>query len=114
MDLHLAQAVAAGVAAACIGSAALAQPASSPSAARPAQSIPDVSPEAPAVAQAGGREVSTGDPDEDAVLAMVADVQAHAADILQRLRDGTMPCDAAWPPEKIEVFRRWTESGFPA
>jgi tetratricopeptide (TPR) repeat protein len=78
MDLHLAQAVAAGVAAACIGSAALAQPASSPSAARPAQSIPDVSPEAPAVAQAGGREVSTGDPDEDAVLAMVADVQAHS------------------------------------
>ena len=41
-----------------------------------------------------------------------ADVQAHAAGILQRLRDGTMPCDGAWPEEKIEVFRRWTESGF--
>jgi hypothetical protein len=25
--------------------------------------------------------------------------------------NGTMPCDGAWPPEKIEVFRRWTESG---
>jgi len=23
-----------------------------------------------------------------------------------------MPCDGAWPQEKIEVFRRWTESGF--
>jgi len=23
-----------------------------------------------------------------------------------------MPCDGAWPDEKIEVFRRWTESGF--
>ena len=41
-----------------------------------------------------------------------ADVQAHAAGILDRLRDGTMPCDGAWPQEKIEVFRRWTESGF--
>jgi CDGSH-type Zn-finger protein/truncated hemoglobin YjbI len=40
------------------------------------------------------------------------DVQAHAAAILGRLRDGTMPCDGAWPPEKIEVFQRWTESGF--
>ncbi len=41
-----------------------------------------------------------------------ADVQAHAAGILERLRNGTMPCDGAWPQEKIEVFRRWTESGF--
>jgi CDGSH-type Zn-finger protein/truncated hemoglobin YjbI len=41
-----------------------------------------------------------------------ADVQAHAAGILERLRNGTMPCDGAWPEEKIDVFRRWTESGF--
>ncbi len=41
-----------------------------------------------------------------------ADVQAHAPEILERLSNGTMPCDGAWPPEKIEVFRRWTESGF--
>ncbi|MBV9095075.1 MAG: CDGSH iron-sulfur domain-containing protein [Streptosporangiaceae bacterium] len=40
------------------------------------------------------------------------DVQAHAAGILDRLRNGTMPCDGAWPPERIEVFQRWTESGF--
>jgi truncated hemoglobin YjbI len=40
------------------------------------------------------------------------DVQAHAADILARLRNGTMPCDGAWPPEKIEAFQRWTETGF--
>ena len=26
-----------------------------------------------------------------------ADVQAHAAGILERLRNGTMPCDGAWP-----------------
>jgi len=40
------------------------------------------------------------------------DVQAHAIDILDRLRNGTMPCDGAWPPGKIETFTRWTESGF--
>jgi hypothetical protein len=33
-----------------------------------------------------------------------ADVRAHAAGILERLRNGTMPCDGAWPGEKTEVF----------
>ena len=41
-----------------------------------------------------------------------ADVEEHAAEILDRLRSGTMPCDGAWPAEKVEVFQRWTESGF--
>jgi CDGSH-type Zn-finger protein/truncated hemoglobin YjbI len=40
------------------------------------------------------------------------DVQAHAAGILERLRAGTMPCDGAWPAEQVDVFRRWTGSGF--
>jgi CDGSH-type Zn-finger protein/truncated hemoglobin YjbI len=40
-----------------------------------------------------------------------ADVQANAAGILERLRNGTMPCDGTWPPEKIQVFQRWAESG---
>ena len=39
------------------------------------------------------------------------DVRAHAAGILQRLQDGSMPCDGAWPADQIDVFRRWTESG---
>jgi hypothetical protein len=42
-----------------------------------------------------------------------ADVKANAAGIAERLRNGTMPCDGAWPPEKIDAFSRWTESGFP-
>ncbi len=42
------------------------------------------------------------------------DVRAHAADILGRLGDGTMPCDGTWPSAQVEVFRRWTESGTPA
>jgi len=45
-------------------------------------------------------------------LGSQADVREHAAGILERLRSGTMPCDGAWPAEKVEVFQRWTESGF--
>jgi CDGSH-type Zn-finger protein/truncated hemoglobin YjbI len=40
------------------------------------------------------------------------DVRANAAGILERLGNGTMPCDGAWPPDRTEVFRRWTETGF--
>ena len=40
------------------------------------------------------------------------DVQAHAAEILAQLSSGTMPCDGAWPADRVAVFKRWTESGF--
>lgn len=39
------------------------------------------------------------------------DVAKHANGILQRLQNGSMPCDGAWPREKVEVFQRWVESG---
>jgi hypothetical protein len=42
------------------------------------------------------------------------DVRAHAELILQRLTEGTMPCDGEWPDEQIATFRRWLESGMPA
>ncbi len=42
------------------------------------------------------------------------DVSTHAQDILERLEDGTMPCDGEWPEEQIEQFRRWVEGGMPA
>jgi len=41
------------------------------------------------------------------------DVSAHAPAILERLRAGTMPCDGAWPQEKVEVFARWITAGTP-
>jgi hypothetical protein len=41
-----------------------------------------------------------------------SDVQTHAAEVLERLRNGTMPCDGAWPEDRVDVFKRWTESGF--
>lgn len=40
-----------------------------------------------------------------------ADVAEHADAILERLRNGTMPCDGPWPPDRIEVFQRWVNSG---
>jgi CDGSH-type Zn-finger protein/truncated hemoglobin YjbI len=40
------------------------------------------------------------------------DVRQHAGEILARLRDGTMPCDGAWPPPWTDVFARWSQTGF--
>ena len=39
------------------------------------------------------------------------DVRAHAEAILGRLAAGRMPCDGAWPAERVEVFRRWAQTG---
>jgi hypothetical protein len=41
----------------------------------------------------------------------VQDVSRHADAILTRLRAGTMPCDGAWPAERIEAFERWSAAG---
>jgi hypothetical protein len=39
------------------------------------------------------------------------DVVANDQAILERLDAGTMPCDGAWPAERVAVFRRWVETG---
>ena len=39
------------------------------------------------------------------------DVSTHAQAILERLEAGTMPCDGAWPADRVAVFRRWIDSG---
>lgn len=39
------------------------------------------------------------------------DVAAHGEAILQRLQAGTMPCDGAWPTERVDAFARWVEGG---
>lgn len=41
------------------------------------------------------------------------DVSAHADDILARVRAGTMPCDGAWPKEKVDTFQSWIDAGKP-
>jgi len=40
-----------------------------------------------------------------------AAVRDNAADILAVVQDGSMPCDAPWPPERVETFRSWKDGG---
>jgi hypothetical protein len=39
------------------------------------------------------------------------DVRSFADPILMKLRSGSMPCDGAWPPEQVDLFRRWVQGG---
>jgi hypothetical protein len=39
------------------------------------------------------------------------EVKENAEAILERLEDGAMPCDDAWPADRVEVFRRWIQEG---
>jgi hypothetical protein len=39
------------------------------------------------------------------------DVAAHAAQITTRLKDGSMPCDGAWPPAQVMAFEAWIDGG---
>ena len=41
------------------------------------------------------------------------DVSRYADAILARLRDGSMPCDGAWPQEQVDLFQRWSENAKP-
>jgi hypothetical protein len=42
------------------------------------------------------------------------DVCTHAQHILERLEEGTMPCDNEWPEEQITLFQSWIDAGMPA
>jgi hypothetical protein len=37
------------------------------------------------------------------------DVSANSKEILERLEDGSMPCDREWPTEQVDLFRRWID-----
>lgn len=39
------------------------------------------------------------------------DVKEHATSILDRLREGSMPCDREWPDADVDRFERWIEAG---
>jgi hypothetical protein len=39
------------------------------------------------------------------------DVQKEAVGILERLEDGTMPCDVTWDALKVGLFREWIAEG---
>jgi len=42
------------------------------------------------------------------------DVSENASDIVRVLRDGSMPCDSSWPPERVMTFESWINAGKPA
>jgi hypothetical protein len=42
------------------------------------------------------------------------DVVQHASAIAGKLHEGSMPCDGAWPEEKLATFDRWVDGGTPA
>jgi hypothetical protein len=57
------------------------------------------------------------DTDVDAMQAFGLDlssyheVKARASEIYDRLEDGSMPCDDAWPAEDRTLFKRWRDEG---
>jgi hypothetical protein len=46
-------------------------------------------------------------------LSSYEDVREAAEDIYERLADGTMPCDRAWPAEQVRLFRAWIDAATP-
>jgi hypothetical protein len=44
-------------------------------------------------------------------LSSFADVKLHAQGIYERVLDGSMPCDEAWPQERIATFKQWMDDG---
>ena len=44
-------------------------------------------------------------------LSSYEQVKAQAAKIYETLENGSMPCDAPWPPEQVALFKRWMDEG---
>jgi hypothetical protein len=44
-------------------------------------------------------------------LTRYEDVKANAEGIYERVADGSMPCDEAWPAHHIARFRQWVDEG---
>ncbi len=44
-------------------------------------------------------------------LSKYDDVKSNAESIYERLADGTMPCDDAWPDAQIAKFKMWIDEG---
>jgi hypothetical protein len=39
------------------------------------------------------------------------DVKQNAHAILERVQNGSMPCDGAWHQDKVDAFERWVTTG---
>ena len=44
-------------------------------------------------------------------LSSHADVKTKAQGIYATLLDGSMPCDGAWPADRVALFKKWMDEG---
>ena len=44
-------------------------------------------------------------------LSSYEEVRARASEIYARLADGSMPCDEAWPVERLALLKQWMDEG---
>lgn len=44
-------------------------------------------------------------------LSSYEDVKDRAAEIYERLEDGSMPCDEPWPAERLALLKQWMDEG---
>lgn len=44
-------------------------------------------------------------------LSSYEDVKKNADAIHERVADGSMPCDDAWPKEQVAKFKQWMDDG---
>lgn len=63
------------------------------------------------------RPLFRDDPDVETMIAMGLDLSSYAGvkassqAILSRLKDGSMPCDGPWLPERVALFEQWISEG---
>ena len=41
-------------------------------------------------------------------------VKTNADEIYEKLSSGEMPCDGAWPQDRVDLFKQWIDGGCPA
>ena len=44
-------------------------------------------------------------------LSSYSHVKTKAQSIYATLEDGSMPCDGAWPADRIALFKKWMDEG---
>jgi hypothetical protein len=44
-------------------------------------------------------------------LSSYSDVKTKAQGILAELLKGSMPCDGAWPADRLALFKKWMDEG---
>jgi hypothetical protein len=45
-------------------------------------------------------------------LSSYQDVRSNADKIYEKLSSGSMPCDGAWPAERVQLFHSWINAGY--